>query len=169
MSDARRAAMNRPVPPPRGAQPPPRSGPASSLIKAARPTAPAAEPEEAIGAPAATPAAAASIPVAEVEAATPAPAQVPLAPEAEARRRMRSPEKRAKAQKTTLTVELPIDLRNRVRATFRATKDREGPEFFAEFLAQLLEQECERRENLFNGGQPFPGGDKMLPRGRPFA
>ena len=173
MSDARRAGMNRPVPPPaRGAQTPPRSGSASSLIKATRP-APATEPERAVEvaleakaspAPAPTEAPPVSAFTAPEIAATES-----LTPETEAPRRMRSPEKRAKAKKTTLTVELPVDLRARVRATFRATKDIEGPEFFAQFMAQLLEQECDRREALYNGGQPFPDGDKMLPRGRPFA
>lgn len=58
--------------------------------------------------------------------------------------------------------------RNRLRATFRATKDFEDEEYVTEFLEKALDAECTRREQLYNNGQPFTGGEKALPRGRAF-
>lgn len=79
-----------------------------------------------------------------------------------------APARSRAAKKPSITVELPADLRERARAVFRHTKHLEGPEFFNELIAELLERECERREQLYNNGERFLGGERPLPRGRPF-
>lgn len=68
-----------------------------------------------------------------------------------------------------VTFGLPADLRFRMRAMYRATKDAEDEMYLSEMLARIIERECERREQLYNGGARFTGGERNLPRGRPLA
>ena len=74
----------------------------------------------------------------------------------------------ASSNNDKLTFRLPNDLRERVRAVFRATRVMEGDEYFSEMLCRIIEQECVRRESVYNGGERFPEAGR-LPRGRPFA
>jgi len=67
-----------------------------------------------------------------------------------------------------MTFHLPSDLRLRVRAVFKATKDFEGELTFAQMLSGIIERECEAREAKYNKGERFRGGEQNLPRGRPF-
>jgi len=185
MSEARRGAIKPPPPKAAPVGSPPRTGSASSLIKSARPVLTpgaveaelAAPPEEAIAAEGnATARSGGAEDLARVHGAGDRgnePKEVGAQPDGDRpetpRRRATTTEKRAQAGRVPITVELPAELRDRARAMFRHTKHLEGPEFFHELIGELLSAECGRREAIYNGGEPFPGGDKNLPRGRPFA
>jgi hypothetical protein len=82
------------------------------------------------------------------------------------------PERRAEATANSTEVKvafnMPIDLRDRLRAAFRATKNSEGEIFLAEMYNAAIEREVSRREALYNNSQTFPGGDVPMPRGKPF-
>lgn len=68
---------------------------------------------------------------------------------------------------TKITWQLPLDLRERARAMFKATRVQEGDESWGAMLTALLEAECRRREQLYNGGVPYTRSSTNLPPGRP--
>ena len=55
-----------------------------------------------------------------------------------------------------------------MRAVFKSTRDAEDEDSFSAMLCNIIERECARRESLYNGGERFTGGEKLLARGRPF-
>lgn len=59
------------------------------------------------------------------------------------------------------------ELRDRVRAAFTMTHAQERHRTFSDFVCAILEAETDRLEKRYNEGQPFDGGDRSLPRGRP--
>ncbi|GGI42648.1 hypothetical protein GCM10010988_40090 [Cnuibacter physcomitrellae] len=73
----------------------------------------------------------------------------------------------AHAAVTKITWQLPLDLRERARAMFKATRVQEGDESWGAMLTALLEAECRRREELYNGGVPYTRSSTNLPPGRP--
>lgn len=171
--------------------PPPRGTGPSTLIKALRPAAPVVEDATGDGpdggeAPTRTVAAPpprAPRPQAEAVAAVAAPA-VPvnpyMAPPAVEPERPAAPaaaDAAVPAQATPsvkkkdppkITIKTSEARRNRLRATFLATRDLEDELYVTELVEKAIDAECARREQLYNGGQPFPGGDRALPRGRAF-
>lgn len=70
-------------------------------------------------------------------------------------------------RKPSLTVYVPTELQSRARAAFRQTRDAENNDTFSEMIAEAIEAEVNRREQVYNGGQPFSGGAGPLPTGRP--
>lgn len=69
--------------------------------------------------------------------------------------------------KIKVTFELDSDLRMRARTMFKLTGEDEGDVSFGGMLATLIENECIRRERVYNGGRPFEGTDRKLRPGRP--
>jgi hypothetical protein len=70
------------------------------------------------------------------------------------------------AAQVKLTVRIPRELRDRFRAMFHYTSAIEGDQSMGELLETLMDRECLRREQEYNGGQPFTGGQIPLLRGR---
>lgn len=137
---------------------PPREGAARSLIKSQRP-APGART---------VPSASQVEPSRQLDPEPPpgsgvAPAETLVAEEQSSRVRRNG--RPATIVKTT--IEMPVQLRDRMRAVFRATSSIEGEDTLKEMLNKLIEQECSRREAIYNNGAPFDGGERNLPRGRP--
>ena len=69
--------------------------------------------------------------------------------------------------KHSITVSVPEGTRNRSRAAFRATQHLEDDESYSDFVSKAIDAEVVRREQVHNGGDEFPGGDRNLPSGRP--
>lgn len=69
-------------------------------------------------------------------------------------------------RKPSATFYIPEALQIRGRAAFRHTQILEGDESYSHMVAKAYEAEVQRREALYNGGQPFSGGGP-LPAGRP--
>jgi len=73
----------------------------------------------------------------------------------------------SRRHKIKVTFELDSDLRMRARTMFKLTGEDEGDVSFGGMLATLIENECIRRERVYNGGRPFEGTDRKLRPGRP--
>ena len=93
----------------------------------------------------------AEVPVAEVPATVTAPQEANQKPK----------------RRPNLTIDIEPDLRARVRAVYKATHDREGEDTFQGMIWKVLEDLCIRREQYYNNGQRFDGGDEAFRRGRP--
>jgi hypothetical protein len=66
-----------------------------------------------------------------------------------------------------ISFDLPADLRQRVRAAFKATRNDEDDESFGDMMRKIVAAECERREAVYNGGQRYSGDSRPLRAGRP--
>lgn len=79
-----------------------------------------------------------------------------------------APEQTPAKEKTTKKASYyePIELGKRMRRAYNATKYVEGHDSLSDFIVRLIEQECQRLEDLYNDGQPFEG-DNAVPKGRP--
>lgn len=79
-----------------------------------------------------------------------------------------SPQQTPAKEKTTKKASYyePIELGKRMRRAYNATKYVEGHDSLSDFIVRLIEQECQRLEDLYNDGQPFEG-DNAVPKGRP--
>ncbi len=66
-----------------------------------------------------------------------------------------------------LNVSIPKDVRQRIRAAYRATAAAEGRRSFSDLVAAVLDAEAQRLEGRYNNGEPFTGGEQALPPGRP--
>ena len=71
------------------------------------------------------------------------------------------------SRRVATSIEMTSDLRDRLRATFRATRELESEDTLRQMFEKLIEDECARREDLYNNGLAFVGGERNLPRGRP--
>ena len=71
--------------------------------------------------------------------------------------------------KIATTVYITTDLRTRSRAAFKATQHLEGDASYSEMINKAIAAEVERRENEYNSGAAFAGGNEPLPMGRPLA
>lgn len=69
-------------------------------------------------------------------------------------------------RKASATFYIPEALQARGRAAFRHTAVLEGDDSYSHMVAKAYEAEVQRREDLYNNGQPFSGGGP-LPAGRP--
>lgn len=69
--------------------------------------------------------------------------------------------------KEQLNAAVPIDVRARIRAAYRASASAEGHRSFSDLITALLDAEATRLEQRYNNGQPFTGGEHALPPGRP--
>lgn len=107
----------------------------------------------------------ASIPTAPVIPHPPVAAQQPDGVQRLAGEEFNAPEPRR--HKIKVTFELDSDLRMRARTMFKLTGEDEGDVSFGGMLATLIENECIRRERVYNGGRPFEGTDRKLRPGRP--
>ena len=107
----------------------------------------------------------ASIPTAPVIPHPPVAAQQPAGVQRSAGEEFDAPEPRR--HKIKVTFELDSDLRMRARTMFKLTGEDEGDVSFGGMLATLIENECIRRERVYNGGRPFEGTDRKLRPGRP--
>lgn len=168
-----------------GPPPPPRK--ARGLTKATRPTAAAesdpvttqevvstplvdqpsnyirTEQAAIVGAPVAQPVT--SFPAAPVIPQLPVEPQQPVVVQRLSGEGFDAPEPRR--HKIKVTFELDSDLRMRARTMFKLTGEDEGDVSFSGMLATLIENECIRRERVYNGGRPFEGTDRKLRPGRP--
>jgi len=79
-----------------------------------------------------------------------------------------APEQKPVKEKTTKKASYyePIELGKRMRRAYNATKYVEGHDSLSDFIVRLIEQECQRLEDLYNDGKPFEG-DNAVPKGRP--
>lgn len=68
-----------------------------------------------------------------------------------------------------MTTYIPRSTRESAKAAFRATGHLEGDGSFSEFIASAIAREVERREQLYNDGQPYAGDGGRLPAGRPLS
>jgi hypothetical protein len=68
-----------------------------------------------------------------------------------------------------MTTYIARPTRERAKAAFRATGHLEGDGSFSEFIADAIVRELERREKLYNDGQPYAGGGGRLTAGRPLS
>ncbi|MFF1876740.1 hypothetical protein [Leifsonia sp. NPDC058230] len=71
------------------------------------------------------------------------------------------------SRRTTITFYLPEGLRTRARAAFRSTSFDEQDSSWSEMMNKALLAEVQRREDIHNAGQVFPGSDDPLTPGRP--
>ncbi|WP_431278963.1 ParB family protein [Leifsonia poae] len=71
------------------------------------------------------------------------------------------------AWRVSITFYLVEGLRDRARAAYRSTSIEEQDRSWSEMLAKALLAEVQRRENEYNAGEPFAGGDEPLSPGRP--
>ncbi|WP_421076961.1 ParB family protein [Microbacterium sp. IO18] len=121
--------------------------------------------------------------------ATPAPAERPEPPAAPvsapqaAQKAPTRPKSRAEAPKAVqrpiplaegsptekMSTYIPRSTRDRAKAAFRATGHLEGDGSFSEFIASAIAREVERREQLYNDGQPYAGDGGRLTAGRPLS
>lgn len=98
------------------------------------------------------------------------PAETPTEATTEAPTPRRKPRRASSAKRrsrTTVTFYLTESLRNRARATYRATSWGEHDNSWSEMLTKALLAEVERRELEHNGGRPFVASDEPLTPGRP--
>lgn len=103
-------------------------------------------------------------------AASEAPAESATEATTEAPAPRRKPRRASSAKRrsrTTVTFYLTESLRNRARATYRATSWGEHDNSWSEMLTKALLAEVERRELEHNGGRPFVASDEPLTPGRP--
>ena len=59
--------------------------------------------------------------------------------------------------------------RDWAKAAYRATSHLEGEPTFSEFVSAAIEREVQRRERLYNDGQPYVGDSGPLTAGRPLS
>lgn len=69
--------------------------------------------------------------------------------------------------KTQVTAYMSHEVRNRARAAFKATAHLEGDASWSAFIEQAVLTETQRREQLYNDGQEYAGGERALAPGRP--
>lgn len=70
-------------------------------------------------------------------------------------------------ERTTITAYMSVELRERARATFLATRNATGDSSFSDFVARAILAEITRREADFNRGNAYPRDSEQLPSGRP--
>jgi hypothetical protein len=68
-----------------------------------------------------------------------------------------------------MTTYIARPTRERAKAAFRATGHLEGDGSFSEFIAAAIARELERREKIYNDGQPYTGDGGRLTAGRPLS
>lgn len=68
-----------------------------------------------------------------------------------------------------MTTYIARPTRDRAKAAFRATGHLEGDGSFSEFIAGAIAREVERREQVYNDGQPYAGDGGRLTAGRPLS
>jgi hypothetical protein len=68
--------------------------------------------------------------------------------------------------KVKLTTLITPELRRRLRAALTATQPHEKDHSLNDLVVSLIEREVRRREELYNHGRPFEGGEWALIRGR---
>lgn len=110
-------------------------------------------------------------PVAPVSAPQ-APQKAPTRPKsrAEAPKAVQRPIPLAEGSPTEkMSTYIPRSTRDRAKAAFRATGHLEGDGSFSEFIASAIAREVERREQLYNDGQPYAGDGGRLTAGRPLS
>ena len=67
---------------------------------------------------------------------------------------------------SNMTVTIPVALRNRARAAFKATGYVEGDNTWSHFVAKAIEAETARREAEHNDGEMYQSWSEKLPGGR---
>jgi hypothetical protein len=68
-----------------------------------------------------------------------------------------------------VSVYLPKGFRRIAVAAFKATAHLEGDQSWSHMVEKAIRAEVTRRENTYNGGLPFPGGEGKLTPGRSVA
>jgi hypothetical protein len=68
-----------------------------------------------------------------------------------------------------VTFYMPALDRQRAKAAYQATNGQEMDASWSEFITRAVMNEVLRRERLYNGGEPFPGGTRKLAPGRKLA
>ena len=64
---------------------------------------------------------------------------------------------------------LPKDFRRTAVAAFKATAHLEADQSWSHMVEKAIRAEVTRRENTYNDGRPFPGGEGKLTPGRSVA
>lgn len=72
----------------------------------------------------------------------------------------------ASTDKTQVTAYMSNETRNRARAAFRATAHIERDRNWSAFIEEAVLAETQRREQKYNDGQPYAGGEEALSPGR---
>lgn len=130
-----------------------------------------------------TPAVAAAAVATPASAARPEPPVAPVSAPQVAQKAPTRPKSRAQAPKAVqrpiplaegsptekMSTYIPRSTRDRAKAAFRATGHLEGDGSFSEFIASAIAREVERREQLYNDGQPYAGDGGRLTAGRPLS
>lgn len=70
------------------------------------------------------------------------------------------------AKTENMTVSIPVALRNRAKAAYKATSYAEADNTWAHFVAKAIEAETLRREAEHNHGEMYPSWGEKLPGGR---
>ena len=68
-----------------------------------------------------------------------------------------------------MTTYIDQETRARAKAAFKATAHLEGDVSFSEFIESAIARELQRREKLYNDGQPYAGDGGRLSAGRPLS
>lgn len=68
-----------------------------------------------------------------------------------------------------MTTYIDQQTRARAKAAFKATAHLEGDGSFSEFIESAIARELQRREKLYNDGQPYAGDGGRLSAGRPLS
>lgn len=68
-----------------------------------------------------------------------------------------------------MTTYIDQQTRARAKAAFKATAHLEGDVSFSEFIESAIARELQRREKLYNDGQPYAGDGGRLSAGRPLS
>ncbi len=137
--------------------------PAAAPARGQTAATPAAPPQDASPAPE-RPAAAVSAPLTAQKAST-RPKSRTRAPKAASR-----PIPAADGSPTEkMTTYIDQQTRARAKAAFKATAHLEGDVSFSEFIESAIARELQRRETLYNDGQPYAGDGGRLSAGRPLS
>ena len=75
----------------------------------------------------------------------------------------------SEGSRSAITTYLSQSVRQRARATYRATNHLEGDTSWSDFVETAILAEVERRENEHNGGEHYAGDPAPLSPGRPLS
>lgn len=73
----------------------------------------------------------------------------------------------AAEKRTSVTFYLTESFRDRARAAYRSTAFSERDTSWSDMLVKALVAEIERREEIYNDGEEYPGHSRPLAPGRP--
>ena len=102
----------------------------------------------------------------EAAQAAPEPATRRASKPSTTKRRAKKPASVGEEGKRSMSVYVPASVQERAKAAYKRTHVDEDETSWSEFVEHAIVAETKRREEIYNGGQPF-AGDSRLPTGRP--